>query len=112
MSSIPGLGRSDEEAIGYALQYSWASSVAQSVKNTPALWDLCSIPGLGRSTATGDNYPLQYSGLENSADYIVHGVKKIQTRLSNFNFHKPVVGLLSIIDCLSDLVSDTEPLLP
>ena len=31
--SIPGLGRSAEEGIGYPLQYSWASLVAQLVKN-------------------------------------------------------------------------------
>ena len=32
--SIPGLGRSAGEGIGYSLQYSWASSlVAQLVKN-------------------------------------------------------------------------------
>ena len=30
---IPGLGRSAEEGIGYTLQYSWASLVAQLVKN-------------------------------------------------------------------------------
>ena len=44
--------------------------------------DLDSIPGLGRSPAEGRGYPLQYSGLENSMDYIVHGVAKSQTRLS------------------------------
>ena len=32
-SSIPGLGRSVGEGIGYPLQYSWASLVAQTVKN-------------------------------------------------------------------------------
>ena len=32
---IPGLGRSAGEGIGYALQYSWASLVAQMVKNLP-----------------------------------------------------------------------------
>ena len=32
-SSIPGLGRSPGEGIGYPLQYSWASMVAQMVKN-------------------------------------------------------------------------------
>ena len=32
-SSIPGLGRSPREGIGYPLQYSWASLVAQMVKN-------------------------------------------------------------------------------
>ena len=33
----PGLGRSTEEGIGYPLQYSWASLVAQLVKNPPAI---------------------------------------------------------------------------
>ena len=33
---IPGLGRSAGEGIGYPLQYSWASFVAQLVKNPPA----------------------------------------------------------------------------
>ena len=36
--SIPGLGRSAEEGIGYPLQYFWASLVAQLVKNLPAMW--------------------------------------------------------------------------
>ena len=34
--SIPGLG-SPREGIGYPLQYSWASQVAQMVKNLPAM---------------------------------------------------------------------------
>ena len=34
---IPGLGRSAGEGIGYPLQYSWASLVAQLVKNLPAM---------------------------------------------------------------------------
>ena len=33
-SSIPGLGRSPGEGTGYPLQYSWASLVAQLVKNS------------------------------------------------------------------------------
>ena len=36
-SSIPGLGRSAGEGIGYPLQYSWVSLVAQLVKNLPAM---------------------------------------------------------------------------
>ena len=36
-SSIPGLGRPPGEGIGYPLQYSWASLVAQLVKNLPAM---------------------------------------------------------------------------
>ena len=45
------------------------------------------IPGSGRSPGEGNSYPLQYSGLENSMDYIVHGVAKSWTRLSNFHIH-------------------------
>ena len=37
LSSIPGLGRSSGEGIGYPLQYSWASLVAQLVKNLPEM---------------------------------------------------------------------------
>ena len=36
---IPGLGVSAGEGIGYPLQYSWASLVAQLVKNPPAMRD-------------------------------------------------------------------------
>ena len=35
--SIPGSGGSAREGIGYPLQYSWASPVAQLVKNLPAM---------------------------------------------------------------------------
>ena len=39
MGSIPGLGRSAGKEIGYPLQYSWASPVAQLEKNLPAMWE-------------------------------------------------------------------------
>ena len=35
--SIPGSGRSPGEGIGYPLQYSWASLLAQMVRNLPAM---------------------------------------------------------------------------
>ena len=35
--SIPGLGRSPGKGIGYPLQYSWASFVAQLIKSLPAV---------------------------------------------------------------------------
>ena len=38
---IPELGRSSGEGIGYPLQYSWVSLMAQLVKNLPA----CGRPG-------------------------------------------------------------------
>ena len=46
-SSIPGLGRSPGEGIGYLLQYSWASLVAQLVKNLPAMQETL-VQFLGR----------------------------------------------------------------
>ena len=36
---IPGSGRSPGEGLGYLLQYSWASLLAQMVKNPPAMWE-------------------------------------------------------------------------
>ena len=36
-SWIPGSGRSTGEGLGYPFQYSWASLVAQLVKNSPAM---------------------------------------------------------------------------
>ena len=37
--SIPGSGRSTGERTGYPLQYSWASLVAQLIKNPSVMWD-------------------------------------------------------------------------
>ena len=42
------------EGIGYSLQYSWASLVAQLVKNPLQ----CGRPGMGRSPGEGEGYPL------------------------------------------------------
>ena len=36
---IPMLGRSAGEGIGYPLQYSWASLVAQLLKSLPTMWE-------------------------------------------------------------------------
>ena len=43
---IPRMGRSPGEGIGYPLQYSWASLVAQPVKNPPAIQETW-VPSLG-----------------------------------------------------------------
>ena len=43
---IPRWGRSTGEGIGYLFQYSWASVVAQLVKNLPAMWET-SVQSLG-----------------------------------------------------------------
>ena len=49
--------------------------------------DLGSISGLGKSPEEGKGYQLWYSGLENSMHFIVHGIAKSWTRLSEFHFH-------------------------
>ena len=77
--SIPGSGSSPGEGIGYPLQYSWASLVAQLVKNACNVGDLDSIPRLGRAPGEGNGYPLQNSGPENSMDCVVHGVTESDT---------------------------------
>ena len=58
---------------------SWASLVAQLVKNLCSAGDLGLIPGLGRSPGEGNGDPLQYPCLENLMDRgawwaAVHGV--------------------------------------
>ena len=55
-SLISRLGRSAGEGIGYPLQFSWASPVAQLVKSVCNEGDLGSIPGLGRSPREGKGY--------------------------------------------------------
>ena len=64
LGSVPGLGRSPGEGRGYPLQYSWASLVAQLVKNPPAMRETW-VWSLGRCPGEGKGYPLQHSGLEN-----------------------------------------------
>ena len=46
--SIPGSGRSSGEGIDYPLQYSWASLVAQLVKNPPAMRETWDLPWVGK----------------------------------------------------------------
>ena len=70
--------------------------------------DLGLIPGLGRSPGEGKGYPLQYSGLENFMDYVVHGVTKSRTRLSNFHFTSP--GQKKSFSLLSSIALGSWPL--
>ena len=70
---IPGSGRSPGEGVGYHLQYSWASLVAQMVNHLPAMWETwVQSLGLGRSPGGGDGNLLQYSCLEN-----LHGQRSL-----------------------------------
>jgi len=84
---IPGSGRSTGEGIGYPLQYSWASLVAQLVRNLPVVQETW-VRSLGWEDPLekGKATQLQYSGLDNSMDSIVHGVAKSWTGPSDFQF--------------------------
>ena len=74
------LGREDplEKGIGYPLQYSWASFVAQLLKNLPAMWETWV-----RSLYWED--PLEKGRATHSSvlAYTVRGVAKSWTRLSD-----------------------------
>ena len=101
------LGRSSGEGTGYPLQYSWASLVAQLVKNLPAIRETW-ILSLGWKDPPGEGkgYALQYSGLENSMDCIVHGVAK-RTWLSGFHFTSLLCPSVSPVCMVVDYTSET-----
>ena len=69
-SSIPGSGRSVREGIGYPLQCSWASAVAQLVKNLPAMQETWlqtlgseEIPWRRKQLPTPVSWPGELDGL-------------------------------------------------
>ena len=86
---IPGLGRSPGEGKGYPLQYSWASLVAQLVKNLPAMQETC-VRSLGWEDPLEEDMATHSSILaweiptdRGAWQATVHGVTKSQTRLSD-----------------------------
>ena len=88
-SSTFGLGRSPKEGIGYPLQYSWASLVAQTVNNPPAMqetwiWSLGQEDPLEKEMATHSSIPTwEIPWPEEAWRATVHGVTKSQTQLSD-----------------------------
>ena len=77
----PGSQRYPGEGIGYSLQYSWASLVAQLVKNLLAMWETW-IPGLGRYCGKRNGYPLllgDFHGQRSLAGYNPWGCKELDT---------------------------------
>ena len=86
--SIPGSGRSAGEGIGYPVQYSWASLVAQTVKNPPVMWETW-VPFLGwedpleEDTATHSSILAWRIPMDRGAwRATVHGVADNRTGLS------------------------------
>ena len=83
-SSVPGSGRSAGEGIGYSLQFSWASLVAQLVESACNVGDLGSIlwgVSLEKGKATHSSI-LAWRTPWTTA----YGVVKSQTRLGDFHF--------------------------
>ena len=78
--SIPGLGRSSGEGIGYPLQYSWASLLAQLVKNPPTMRKTL-VPSLGWEDPLGrEKLPIPVF-----CPGEFHGVANNWTQLSDFH---------------------------
>ena len=91
---IPGSGRSAGEGIGYPLQYSWTSLVAQMVKNLRVMqqtwvWSLGWKDPLEKGTATHSNILARRIpwAEEPGRLHTVHGITKNWTWLSDF--HSP-----------------------
>ena len=86
-SSIPGSGRSPGEGIGYPLQYSWTSLVAQLVKNLPTMWEIWvqslgwKIPWRRERLPTPVFWPGEFR-----LEYSPWGLKE-STGPSDFDFH-------------------------
>ena len=88
-SSIPGSRRSPGEGIGYPLQYSWASLVAQMVKNPPPVWET-PVQSLGYEDPLEEGMASHSSVLtwripmgQGASWATVHGVAKSWTCPSN-----------------------------
>ena len=79
------LGRSAGERIGYPLQYSWASLVAQLVKNLPAMRETW-VQSLGWKDPPEKGKATHSSILAWRIPWTVHGVAKSRTRPSDFHF--------------------------
>ena len=84
-----GLGRSAGEGIGYPLQYSWASLVAQMVNNLPAIWETL-VRSLGWEDLLEKGMATHFSILawripmgRGTCWAIAHMVAESWTRLSN-----------------------------
>ena len=96
-SLIPGLGRSTGKGIGYPLQYSWASLVAQLVKNLPAMWETW-VRSLGWEDSLEKGKATHSSTLAWRipwTPWLIHGVAKSPTRLSDFHFHSISLSVTS-----------------
>ena len=87
--SIPGSGRSSGEGIGYPVQYSWASLVAQMVKNLPTMQETW-VQSLGWEDSQEESMVTHFRTLawrtpmdRGAWQTTVHVVPKSRTQLSD-----------------------------
>ena len=91
---IPGFGLSPEEGMGYPLWYSWASLVAQMIKNPLAMQETW-VPSLGQEDplqkrmATSLVFlPGEFHGLRSLVGYSPWGSKELNTTVQlTLHFH-------------------------
>ena len=93
--SIPGSGRSPGEGIGHPLQYSWASLVAQLVKNPPAMqetwvWSLVCEDILEEGKATHSSIlAWEFHGLDRPRHH-----KELDTTETFTSYHFSLIRLV------------------
>ena len=104
--SIPGSGKSAGEGIGYPVQYSWASLVAQLVKNLPAMRETW-VWSLGwEDPWRRERLPTPVIWLENSMDCIPWGCRESDiTEWLSLHFTHPNLTLFRP----RSLVTSTSP---
>ena len=97
---IPGLGRSTGEGMGYPLQYSWASLVAQLVKNPLAMWETWvrslnweDILEKGKATHSSTLASRIPWHVQSKSDCTLSSVYTILLHLSLFSYFKKYFGL-------------------
>ena len=91
-SSTPGSGRSTGEGISYPLQYSWASLVAQLLKNPLAMGET-GLRSLGWEDPLEKGTPTHSSILAWRIPWtIIHGIAKSWTGLSDFSLTHLILG--------------------
>ena len=89
---IPGSGRSAGEGIGYTHQYSWASLVAQMVKNPPAMWETGFNPWVGKVPWRRKRLPIvifrhgEFHGQRILAGYSPWGLKELEMTVQFYYF--------------------------
>ena len=86
---ITGSGRFAEEGIGYLLQYSWASQVAQTIKNLPTVWEtwVAKIPWRRERLPTPVLGPGGFHGLYSPWDHKDWGTTEWPKKKATWNMN-------------------------